>query len=77
MFSILNGLGYSEKDHFAVKSKHGDGENTVEVYSEKDHFAVKSKQEAYSNAASSNSEKDHFAVKSKRGRPGFFAFFIF
>ena len=56
---------YSEKDHFAVKSKlliHSKG---VCLYSEKDHFAVKSKLERYRNFKMKDSEKDHFAVKSK------------
>ena len=39
---------YSEKDHFAVKSKRKVQRFEATPYSEKDHFAVKSKQVATS-----------------------------
>ena len=56
---------YSEKDHFAVKSKPHLNKLTPALNSEKDHFAVKSKRRERECKFRLYSEKDHFAVKSK------------
>ena len=57
---------YSEKDHFAVKSKLSPLVFLSSTHSEKDHFAVKSKLIYSPLILLVYSEKDHFAVKSKQ-----------